>query len=377
MLAALTTEVWQICQTATLEEELVADINHAVGAAVRPAFKSLPLATKSPAPEFAGAAAEPGKPLTLPDGTVVTVTDLTPPSVTIHRPANTGTLLAKIGEEVRLISVDDLKNSPELMQQLTGAAQKSVQREFDNYLKSSGLSPDQRAQFQATMADRNSQIWLAAMQVATSGELTMEKLAALNQEVSGIEQAAQSNLRPLYANDEDFSAFQDYQTKDSVQSALSTLGQLVKDPLSPEQSAAAGRILAEEYAKAQMPEPMVASILWGSNSDLAPVNGSFQQLNANIQDRLAAVLTPAQVEALKTNPIGVSRLKNGLIRPAGNFDSSMAFSSGGSSGTGPVFKFLSGERSGMGSSDSFGDTQASSNGVTHNEGYMEVVVKTD
>ncbi len=379
VLAALTVEVWQLRQTALLEEELAA-VEQTKPPTAHAAPKPPPVVVDAPAPEFTGEAAEPGKPLTLADGSVVTVKDSTPRSVTVHRPANTGTLLAEIDGEVRQISVDDLKNNPDLMNQLTGAAKTSAQREFANYLKQSGLTAEQQAQFQATMADRTSQIWLAALQVATKGDLTADQLAALNQQVSEIEQTAQASLRPLYASDDDFAALQTYQAQGAAQGVLSTLGQMVHDPLTPEQSDAISGIVAEEYAKANLPEPMVVGILWGLNSDLPPLTGEFQQMETSIEDRLAAVLTPSQADQLKSSPGSAGRLKNGVMRTTSSFESAIdrgSMTGGGSADT-PKFKFFPGERSGMGSGGGgFGYTMSGPNGSSYSKDYFEVDIHTD
>lgn len=309
-------------------------------------------------------------------------------SLAILQAPGVPTILRKVGAKFYPLTVDDIRQDPGLMKQLTNRFA-SISGQLQAKLQGYGLSPEAVESFHSIIAERDAQTYLLFLDYSQPG-LDDGDLASFDAERRGLYDDADAQIGALINNADNFADYKASADQDDTgQQALQTFTSNLKRAasaagedlaLSPEQNDALSSIMQEELANSGLPDPFVAHLMQASG--MAVITPSFlqsQQMKETgtditafapekeamlnrILDRAAQVLTPAQFAVFQQKPpdmmamqmrfgtaqnlsmpitplpFGVTLPPFGVTLPSGQLTIFPA-NAGGSSGVGGAFSY--------------------------------------
>ncbi len=249
-------------------------------------------------------------------------------SLAILQAPGVPTMLRKVGAKFYPLTVDDIRQDPGLMKQLTNRFS-SIPSTLQAKLQGYGLSPEAVESYHSIIAERDAQTYLLFLDYSQPG-LDDGDLASFDAERQALDDDADAQIGALINNADNFADYKDSADQDDTgQQALQTFTSNLKRAastagedltLSPEQSDALTNIMQEELANSGLPDPFVAHLMQASG--MAVITPSFLQskqmqetgtditafapekatMLSRIMDRAAQVLTPAQFAVFQQKP---------------------------------------------------------------------------
>ncbi len=264
-LLALAVEIWQLSRTADLQDAILVKGRARSGGRTQPAARAHPPAGEPGVIDTPEEFADPGHPLTLADGTVISVKTTLPPNLVVHLHRGTVTLLADINGELKQLSFDDFIANPEFMTQMANLGRATAKLDYKDFLQQSNWPADRQNRLLEIMGGRDTRIRLLQMQFELNNNPSLENAAAFSQQVIDLDHATDTEARALFANDAEFSAFQKVRDEALGRGAVEYLDNNGHPPLTSDQSAAVIRLVQEVYTQAQLPELDVLLVAqrWG------------------------------------------------------------------------------------------------------------------
>jgi len=238
------------------------------------------------------------------------------------------TKLRKVGNKFYPLTVDDIRNDPDLMKQLKSRVI-SMPGQMYTKLKGYGLSSEVVQGISSAIGDRNAKTYLLYLDYLHPG-LDADDLAAFDAERRSIYDDADTKIGALFRNADDFADFKasvnQYEASQqplqaftlNLKRSASTAGEDLS--LTPEQNDTLLRIIQDELAASNLPDPFEASLMQGTGmatvvpdifqakqmkdtgTDTTAFADEKKAVLAHVMDRAAQVLSPAQFAVFQQQP---------------------------------------------------------------------------
>jgi hypothetical protein len=201
-----------------------------------------------------------------------------------------------------------MAKNPAMRQMIADQQKQQIQRQYGDLIKSLNLSPDEADQFLKLLSDKQMSQMDAGLKLA-AGNLSADDRAALVQQIKDNSDAGDAQIKEFLNNDADYTQYQTYtqqmperQEVSTLSSSLAAAGQ----PLDPSQVDPLVQMMADERANFKFTGDLGNG---NSNPDPSKLTGAAidsylqqeAQLQSQIADRAASILTPEQLEVFKQN----------------------------------------------------------------------------